>query len=106
MKKKTPNLILTDSSLRGVLDTLFKSNVQEVLFSNSLDSIKAAVNEKKRECVICDINQLEITITLSKTHWVPALKSILEYYIKVEDYNKCSQINKLIQELNGEGDKK
>jgi hypothetical protein len=106
MKKKTPNLILTDYSLRGVLDTLFNSNVQDVLFSNSLESIKKAILEKKRECVICDINQLEITITLSKPYWGSALKSILEYYVKVEDYNKCSQINKLIQELNGEGDKK
>ena len=106
MKKKSPNLILTNYSLRGVLDTLFNTKVQEILYSETFESIKKSLQEKKRECVICDIGQLETTITLSKPNWEPALNSILEYYIKVEDYDKCSQINKLIQELNGEGSKK
>ncbi len=106
MKKKTPNLILTSYSLRGVLDTLFNTKVQEILYSETFESIKKSLQEKKRECVVCDIGQLETTITLSKSNWEPALNSILEYYIKVEDYDKCSQINKLIQELNGERSKK
>jgi hypothetical protein len=105
-KKKTPNLILTNYSLRGVLDTLFDTKVQGILYMETFNSIKKSLQEKKRECVICDIEQLETTITLPKSNWEPALKSILEYYIKVEDYNMCSQINKLIQELNGEGSKK
>lgn len=106
MKKKTPNLILANYSLRGVLDTLFNTKVQEVLYIETFNSIKNAIQAKKRECVVCDIKQLESTITLPKQNWEPALKSILEYYIKIEDYDKCSQINKLIQELNGEGSKK
>ena len=106
MKKKTPNLVLTNYSLRGVLDTLFNSKVQEILYLETFNSIKTALQEKKRECVICDIGQLETTITLSKSNWESALNSILEHYVKVEDYDKCSQINKLIQELNGEGSKK
>jgi hypothetical protein len=106
MKKKTPNLILSNYSLRGVLDTLFNTKVQEILYIETFNSIKKALQEKKRECVVCDIGQLETTITLSKSNWEPALNSILEYYVKIEDYDKCSQINKLIQELNGEGSKK
>ena len=106
MKKKTPNLVLTNYSLRGILDFLFNTEVQTVLYNETFNSIKTALQEKKRECVICDIGQLETTITLPKANWEPALNSILEYYVKVEDYDKCSQINKLIQELNGEGSKK
>jgi len=106
MRKKTPNLILTNYSLRGVLDTLFNTQVQEILYAETFESIKTALQTKKQECVVCNIGQLESTITLSKSNWEPALKSILEYYVKIEDYDKCSQINKLIQELNGEGSKK
>ena len=106
MKKKTPNLILTNYSLRGVLDTLFNTKVQEILYNETFESIKDALQTKKQECVICNIGQLETTITLSKLNWGLALSSILEHYIKIEDYDKCSQINKLIQELNGEGSKK
>lgn len=106
MKKKTPNLVLTSYSLRGVLDTLFNTKVQNILYIETFNNIKKALQDKKQECVICDIGQLETTITLPKANWEPALNSILEYYVKVEDYDKCSQINKLIQELNGEGSKK
>jgi galactose-1-phosphate uridylyltransferase len=106
MRKHSPNIVLTNYSLRGILDTLFNTEVQTVLYNETFESIKTALQTKKRECVVCNIGQLETTITLSKPSWEPALKSILEHYVKIEDYDKCSQINKLIQELNGEGSKK
>jgi hypothetical protein len=64
MKKKTPNLVLTNYSLRGVLDTLFNSKVQEILYTETFNSIKKALQEKKRECVVCDIGQLETNSVL------------------------------------------
>jgi hypothetical protein len=106
MKKKTSNLILTNYSLRGILDTLFNTNIQEILYAEAFNNIKNALQTKKQECTLCNIGQLETTITLSKSNWESALNTMLDHYIKIEDYDKCSQINKLIQELNGERIKK
>ena len=107
MTRKTPNIVLMEYSLRGVLDTLFAPKIQQLLFNHVVDGIQKAIKDNKKELVICDINQLETSIAISKPNFIPSLKSSLEYFVKVEDYSKCSQINKLIQELeNGQRIKK
>lgn len=97
--KKTPNIVFTDYSLRGIMDTLFAPKIQKLLFENVFISIKDALKTKKKEVVICDIIQVETSISIPKTHWVQALKSVLEYYVKVEDYSMCTQVNKLIKDI-------
>jgi len=99
MTRKTPNIVLIEYSLRGVLDTLFSPKIQQLLFNHVVDEIRKAIKDNRKELVICDINQLETSIVISKINFIPILKASLEYFVKVEDYSKCSQINKLIQEL-------
>lgn len=107
MTRKTPNIVLMEYSLRGVLDTLFAPKIQQLLFNNVVGGIQKAIKENKKELVICDINQLETSIAISNINFTSALKASLEYFVKLEDYSKCSQINKLIQELeNGQRIKK
>jgi len=97
--KKTPNIVFTDYSLRGIMDTLFTPKIQKLLFESVFTSIKNALKTKKKEVIICDIIQVETSISIPKTHWVQALKSVLEYYVKVEDYSMCTQVNKLIKDI-------
>lgn len=97
--KKTPNIVFTDYSLRGIMDTLFAPKIQKLLFENVFINIKDALKTKKKEVVICNIIQVETSISIPKTHWVQALKSVLEYYVKVEDYSMCTQVNKLIKDI-------
>ena len=99
MTRKTPNIVLMEYSLRGVLDTLFAPKIQQLLFNYVVDEIRKAIKDNRKELVICNINQLETSIAIPKTDFIQVLKSSLEYFVKVEDYPKCSQINKLIQEL-------
>lgn len=97
--KKTPNIVFIDYSLRGIMDTLFAPKIQKLLFENVFTSIKSALKTKKKEVIICDITQVETSISIPKTHWVQALKSVLEYYVKFEDYSMCTQVNKLIKDI-------
>jgi hypothetical protein len=97
--KKTFNIVFTDYSLQGIIDTLFTPKIQELLFENVFTSIKNALKTKKKEVIICDIIQIETSISIPKTHWVHALKSVLEYYVKIEDYSMCTQVNKLIKDI-------
>lgn len=100
--KKIPNIIFIDYSLKGIMDTLFAPKMQKLLFENIFNSIKDASKTKKKEVIICDITQIEISILLPKTHWIHTLRSILEYYIKIEDYLMCAQIDKLIKDIKNE----
>jgi hypothetical protein len=99
MKHKTPNLLLNEYSARGILDTLYAPKVQQSLFETVVDGIKLSVKTDKKEFVVCNIPQVELNVTIPKSSFVPALKSAIDFYLKVEDYHKCTQINNLIQEL-------
>lgn len=97
--KKTPNIVFTDYSLRGIMDTLFAPKIQELLFENVFLSIKSAHKTKKKEVIICDIIQVESSISIPKNYWISALKSTLDYYVKIENYSMCTQVNKLIKDI-------
>jgi hypothetical protein len=97
--KKIPNIVFIDYNLRGIMDTLFTPKIQELLFENVFLSIKTAYKTKKKEVIICDITQVESSISIPKNYWINALKSTLEYYIKVENYSMCTQVNKLIKDI-------
>jgi hypothetical protein len=97
MKKQSPNLVFLEYSLRGVLDTLFTPKIQHLLFETVVEGIKVAIRGNKKEFTICSINHLEVNITIPQSGFIPILKSSLDYFIKTEDYIKCSQINELIQ---------
>ncbi len=99
MKKQSPNIVFLEYSLRGILDTLFTPKIQHLLFEMVVEGIKMAIKGDKREFTICSVNQLQVNITIPKAGFIPVLKSSLDYFIKTEDYLKCSQINELIQEI-------
>ncbi len=84
------------------MDTIFTPKIQHLLFETVVEGIKLALRSNKKEFTICSINHLEVNITIPKAGFVSALKSALDHFIKTEDYLKCSQINELIQEANGQ----
>lgn len=105
--KKQPNIVILEYSSRGILDTLFAPKIQLLLFTYIVDGIKQSIKYNKKELVICDINQFETSIAISNKNFIPVLRSSLEYFVKTEDYSKCTQINNLIKELeNGQGIRK
>lgn len=99
MKKQTPNLLINEYSARGILDTLYAPKVQQALFEAIVDEIKQSIKTDKKEAIICNLPQVELSVTLPKSSFVATLKSAIEFYLKMEDYHKCTLINNLIQEL-------
>ena len=81
------------------MDTLFAPKIQELLFENAFRSIQNALKTKKKEVIICDITQVESSISIPRNYWINVLKSVLEYYVKVENYSMCTQVNKLIKDI-------
>jgi hypothetical protein len=99
MKKQLSNIVFLESNLRGIFDTLFTPKIQHLLFETVIEGIKTSIKGNKKEFTICSINQFEINVVIPKSGFAQVLKSSLEYFLKIEDYSKCSQINELIQEL-------
>jgi hypothetical protein len=105
MKKHLPNILLKEYSTRGILDTLFSPKIQHSIFENVVEGIKQAIKGNKKEFTICAIPQLEANIVITKENYLSVLKTSLEYFIRIEDYRKCSQIDVLYKELEKNGSK-
>jgi hypothetical protein len=99
MKNQTPSLLINEYSARAILDTLYTPKIQQSLFENVVNGIKQSVKLNKKEVAVCNIPQVELSVSIPNSSFIPTLKSAIEYYLKVEDYSKCTQINNLIQEL-------
>lgn len=97
--KKTPNIIFSDYSLRGIMDALFNPKIKNILFENVFNNIKSSYKTNKKEIIICDVTQLEVSISIPRDNWVNVLQTILDYYVVIEDYSMCTQINKLIKDI-------
>ena len=97
--KKTPNLNFQEYNLEGVLNVIFTPEVQHTLFTNIVDNLHKAIKTNKKEVTICNIDQIETSVVISNNNFLQVLESSLEYFVRVEDYSKCSQISKLINSL-------
>ena len=73
--------------------------VQEVVMKEVVDAIKDGINRKRRNISLFQINDSNYVIGLDKKQWKPSLESALKYYEKQEEYNKCSEIVKMMNSL-------
>lgn len=97
--KKTPNIIFSDYSLEGIINTLSRPEIKKVLFESVFEKIRNSINTSKKEIIVCDIIQLEVSIHIPKKEWNNVLQTILNYYINIEDYSMCSNISKVIKDI-------
>ena len=97
--KKTPSIVFLDYDSRGILDTIFAPNIQHLLFTNVVDNLHKAIKTNKKEVTICNIDQIETSVVVPNSNFLQVLEASLEYFVRVEDYSRCSQISKLINSL-------
>lgn len=50
---------------------------------------------------IFEINSTEVYVEIEKPQWIPALQTVISWYSdeKVQDYEKCVELSKLIEEV-------
>ncbi len=73
--------------------------VQEVVMKEVVDAIKDGIKRKRRNISLFQINDSNYVIGLDKKQWKPSLESALKYFEEKEEYNKCSEIVKMINSL-------
>ncbi len=72
---------------------------QESVFIETYNSIKSAIDNKKAEAHICEINTSGTLITIEKPNWGPALQSVIAYYADKDNFEKCIEIKELQNKL-------
>jgi len=72
---------------------------QESVFIETYNSIKSAINNKKTEAHICEINTSGTLITIEKSSWNSALQAVIDYYASKDNFEKCIEIKELQNKL-------
>jgi len=103
MKKKLPNIILLDYSLKSINDTLSKPSNQKIFFDYLYEEFKNSKTLNKREIILGLLVNDNILITIPKSDYKHLLKSVINYYLSKEDYIRCSFLQKLINKIEGNG---
>ena len=90
MTRKIPIISLED----------FEAKAKKPIMMRSLvTNIASGIKEELESVNIAEIKNHDVIISVPKDEWKSGLKNAMEYYIKTEEYEICSKIQKLIEKI-------
>ena len=75
------------------------SSKKHQVYKSLIDGVSEAIKSNKKEIKLCEVKNSNLYITVEKPEWKKSLDSALQFYIDIEEYEKCSKIKKLIDKL-------
>ena len=90
MTRKIPIISLEDFEAKAKKPVMMRSLVT---------NIASGIKEELESVNIAEIKNHDVIISVPKDEWKSGLKNAMEYYIKTEEYEKCSKIQKLIEKI-------
>jgi len=98
-KNRVVPKMMVDMSQLSSADLVESPQFQESVFVETYNSIKIAINNRKTEAHIFEINTSGTLIIIEKNNWNNALQSVIDYYAGKDDFEKCIEIKELQNKL-------
>ena len=105
-KKVIPNLYITIQEGVDFEAIQHNEQIQEVLYNRVVIAIKEANQTNKLEATVVELNSTGNYISINRIDWKKSLKKAQEYFSNLEEYEKCADIQKLIDSINSYGSKR
>lgn len=95
-------------TIRAIFEDVDNLTIEQILKSEALkDLLKHQVpvviydahNSKKQFASIFEINSTDHYVEIPKKDWVQALETCIMWYLESEDYERCSKIKEIIDEI-------
>lgn len=96
-KRKLLNLRIIGNS-QELLDQFIEQN-KEYIFKEAYSGIKQAIRQNKSTAEICSVNTNSAIAIIPKEGWENTLSSSLGYFISVEDFEMCKDIDTTLKML-------
>ena len=90
MTRKIPSISLEDFEAKAKKPIVMKSLVV---------NIADGINEDLESVNVAEIKNQNVIISVPKSEWKGGLETAMEYYIKTEEYEECTEIKNLIERL-------
>ena len=84
------------------LDILTESeDFHKLLFDEVVSGIEEALESSSTTAMIIYIPNLECSVTIYRRNFKAAIEGVIKFYEKQEDYDKCAELVRLKQKVNG-----
>jgi hypothetical protein len=94
---KALNLNLVYFEEEDLFNLLENEEFSSFIITESYKRIKKALEEKLDKIELFTISNLMLSIEAEKNNFKPILDTVLEYFAKIEEYKKCSEVKNLIE---------
>jgi len=98
-KREITNIELVYGSKEDLIGLASKEQFVEFILEDSLSTITKAINENLENVELFNILNLSLIVELDKSNYKNVLGRIIQHYVEVEDYDKCIEIQSLINKL-------
>lgn len=71
----------------------------EFILLDSLNTIKKAVDENLEKVELFNILNLSLIVELEKSNYKSVLERILQYFVEIEDYDTCIEVQQIVNKL-------
>jgi len=73
--------------------------IKEVVIEEAISAIKEGIEKKKSSISLFEVAYSDYYIDIKRDKWKSTLEKVLEYYLELEDYDKCAEARDLINKL-------
>ena len=98
-KKRIPFISFTVDKLED-FETIEKTPfTKKVIFDRLVESVLDGIKKNKKEVTIFKIHNTDELLNLDKTKWKDSLLNAIEFYKEREEFEKCSECIRLIDQI-------
>jgi len=98
-RRKTIRALFEDINNLTSEDIIKSQALKQLLKVQVPVCILDAHNTKKQYASVFEINETENYVDIHRRDWVQALETCILWYLETEEYEKCSKIRMIIEEI-------
>jgi hypothetical protein len=102
-------------TIRALFDNIHELTSEEIAKSQQLKnllmmqvpvSVYEAHQSNKQYATVFEINTTDHYIEIPKKDWIPAIETCIMWYLESEEYEKCSKLKEIIDQIQKKASKK
>ena len=98
-KREVTTIEIVYSEKDDLIQLASKEEFVIFILEDSLKTITKAVEENLEKVELFNIFNLSLIVELDKSKYKSVLQRIIDYYVGIEDYDKCIEIQSTINKL-------
>jgi len=101
-KRRIPTLKLSTSSDVDYSEIINIPGVKDTVMEELVLAIKEGMSKKKKSISLFALADTDYYINIEKEQWSTSLNNALNYYVGIEDYDKCVECRNILNKLSYE----